>query len=75
MNGVMNENVIVKVYEVYKPLIQKIESIIDDCRIKPFHTFDQIGEYYLNFTNIGNNETVNVTNSVKSMASYKLNNN
>ena len=75
MNGVMNESVIFKVYEFYQPLIQKIESIIDDCRNKYFHTFDQICEFCLCFTNTGNNETVIVTNSDKSMASYKLNKN
>ena len=29
MNGVMNENVIVKEYEFDNPLIQKIDSLID----------------------------------------------
>ena len=44
MNGVMNENVIVKVYECFNPLIQKIEFLIDkslkDCHNIYFHTFD-----------------------------------
>ena len=31
MNGLMNENVIVKVKEFDEPLIQKIDSMIDNC--------------------------------------------
>ena len=31
MNEKTNENVIVKEYEIDKPLIQKIDSIIDIC--------------------------------------------
>ena len=31
MNGKTKENVILEVYEFNKPLIQKIDSIIDDC--------------------------------------------
>ena len=46
MNVRMNENVIVKEYEYIKPLIQKIDSIFDncirDCDKKYFHTFDHI---------------------------------
>ena len=77
MNGIMNENVIVKEYEFNNPHIQQIDSLIDnsirDCHNKYFHTFDHICEYDLNFTNIGNNETVNFTISDKSMGLYELN--
>ena len=77
MNGITKEKVIVKEYEFDKPLIQKIDSIIDncirDCHHKYFHTFDHICEYDLNFTNIDNNETVNFTISKKSMGLYELN--
>ena len=63
MNGITKENVIVKEYEIDNPLIQKMDSIIDncirDCHNKYFHTFDHICEYNLNFTNTTNNETVN----------------
>ena len=73
----MNENVIVKQYEFDKPLIQKIDSIIDncirDCHYKYFHTFDFICEYDLNFTNITNNETFNFTISDRRMGMYELN--
>ena len=31
MNGITKENVIVKEYEFDKPLIHKIDSIIDNC--------------------------------------------
>ena len=77
MNGKTNENVLVEVYEFKRALIQVIDSEIDDCirdcHHKYFHTFDHICEYDLNFTNIGNNETANFTNSDRSMASYELN--
>ena len=73
----MNENDTVKQYEFDNPLIQKIDSLIDncirDCHNKYFYTFDHICEYDLYFTNIGNNETVNFTISDKNMASYELN--
>ena len=71
MSGIMNENelTIVKEYEFNNPLIQNIDSIIDnsirDCHNKYFHTFDHICEYDLNFTNITNNETVTFTISDK----------
>ena len=77
MNGITRENVIVKEYEIDNPLIQNIDSIIDnsirDCHNKYFHTFDHICEYNLNFTNTTNNETVNFTISDKSMGMYELN--
>ena len=75
----MNKNqlTIVKEYEFHNPLVQKIDSIIDDCirdcHYKYFHTFDHVCEYDLNFTKIGNNETVNFTTSDKSMVMYELN--
>ena len=73
----MNEKFFGKEYEFDKPLIQKIDSLIDDsigdCHNKYFHTFDNICEYDLNFTNITNNETVNFTISDKSMSMYELN--
>ena len=75
----MNENqlTVVKEYNFDNPLIQKIDSLIDnsirDCHKKYFHTFDHICEYDLNFTIITNNETVNFTISDKSMGLYKLN--
>ena len=77
MNVITKENVIVKEYEFDNPLIQKIDSIIDDCirdcHNKYFHTFDHICEYNLNFTNTTNNESVNFTISDKSMGLYELN--
>ena len=64
----MNEIVIVKEYEFDKPLIQKIDSIVDnslsECHNKYFHTFDHICEYNINFTNITNIEIINVTKIV-----------
>ena len=77
MNGIMKENDIVKENEFDNPVIQKIDSMVDncirDCHNKYFHTFDHICEYELNFTNITNNETVNFTISDKIMGMYDLN--
>ena len=73
----MNENVIVKEYNFVNPLIQKIDSLIDnsirDCHNKYFHTFDHICEYDLIFTNITINETVNFTISDKCIGMFELN--
>ena len=75
----INENqlTIAKEYEFNNPLIQKIDSLIDksikDCHNKNFQTFDHICEYGLNFTNIGNNESVNFTICEKSVGMYELN--
>ena len=77
MNGIVNEIVIVNEYEFDNPVIQKIDSLIDnsirDCHNKYFHTFDHICEYDLNFTNTSKNESVNFTISDKSMGLYELN--
>ena len=67
MDGILNKNqlTIAKEYKFDKPLIQKIDSLIDnsirDCHHKYFHTFDHVCEYDSNFTNITVNETVNFT--------------
>ena len=79
MNGIMDEKQvnIVKECGFDDPPIQKIDSLIDnairDCHHKYFHTFDHICEYDLNFTNTGNNESVNFTISDKIMGMYDLN--
>ena len=79
MNGLMNENQLhlVKEYKFDNPLIQNIDSLIDDsirdCHNKYFHTFDHICEYNLSFTNITNNEIVNFTISDKGLNLYELN--
>ena len=77
MNDILNENVIVKEYEFDNPLIQKIDSLIDnsirDCHNKYFHTFDHICEYDIQLTNITNNDSVNFTISGKSWYMYELN--
>ena len=63
----MNENqlTIVKEYEGIKPLLHKINSIIDkcirDCNNEYFHTIDHLCEYDIKLTKIGNIETVNLT--------------
>ena len=67
----MDQNVIVEEYEFNNPLVQTIDSLIDDsirgCHNLYFHTFDHICEYDLYFKNNDNNETVNFTTSYKSM--------
>ena len=79
MNGILKDNQLtfVKKYEFDNPPIQNIDFIIDnsirECHNKYFHPFDHICENDLNFTNIGNNETVNFTISNKSMGWYELN--
>ena len=79
MNGTMNNNqlTIVKEYEIDNPLIQNIDSIINkcyrDCHNKYFHTFKYECVYDINFRNITNNETVNLTIIGESMAMYELN--
>ena len=78
MNGILNKNqlTIVKEYEFIKPLIHKIDSIIDncikDCHNKYCHTFDHICMYDINLTNITNIEIINLTISGKSMNFYEL---
>ena len=73
----MNENVMVKEYEFDKPVIQNIDSIIDnyirDCHQSYFYTFDHICLNDIQLTNITNSEIVSFTISAKSMASYELN--
>ena len=79
MNGIMNENQLhlVKEYKFDNPLIQNIDSMIDnsirDCHNKYFHTFDHICDYNLSFTNITNNKIVNFTISDKCMGIFELN--
>ena len=75
----MNKNqlTVVKNYEFDKPLIQKIDSIIDngirDCHKKYFHTFDLLCVYDINFTNNTNNQTVNFAISDKNLNLYEVN--
>ena len=68
---------IVKEYKFDKPLIEKIDSLIDisirDCHHKYFHTFDQVCEYDLNLTKVTINETVNFKIFDECMGMYELN--
>ena len=79
MKGVIVENqlTIVKEYEFNKPLIHKIDTINEncnwDCDHKYFHTFDHRCVYDINFTNITDNETVDLTISDENMSLYQLN--
>ena len=75
----MNENelYVVKEYKFDKPLITKIDSIIDncyrDCHNKYFHTFKYVCIYDIELTNITNNEKINISLSDESLGLYELN--
>ena len=77
MNGLMKENqlTVVKKYKYIKPLINKIDSIIDirtrDCHNKYFHAFDHICVYDINHTTITNIGILNLTISDENMSSYE----
>ena len=68
---------LVKEYNFVHPLIQKIDSLIDnsirDCYKKYFHKFKYKLVYDINFTNITNNKSVNFTISDQIMGFDKLN--
>ena len=73
MNGIINENklTVVKEYKFGKKDIHEIDYILDDvikdCRKNYFHTFEYKLVYDINFTNISNNEEVNLIITHKSM--------
>ena len=75
----MNENelYVVKDYKFDNPVITKIDSVIDscyrDCHNNFFHTFKNECICDNNFTNITNNEIINLTIMGKSMNLYELN--
>ena len=77
----MNKNrlTIVTEYEFSKPLIHKIDSIIDncyrDCHNKYFHLFEYKCEYDIKLTNITKNEIIKITISDKSLGLYDINKN
>ena len=79
MNGIMNGSAFVKDFEFNKPLLHKIDSIIDncirDCNDNSFQTFAHICEYDINLTNISSDEIVYLTISEKNMVLYDLNEN
>ena len=73
MDGLMNDNqlTVVKEYKFYKNYIHEIYYLLDDvikhCRKNYFHTFEYKLVYDINFTNISNNEEVNIIVTHKSM--------
>ena len=73
----MNENrlTIVKNYEFDKPLIHKVDSIIDNCirgcHNKYFFMFENKCVYEFQLTKTGNNEIVNETYADRSMNTYE----
>ena len=73
MNEIINKNklFVVKEYEFDKKDIHEIDYLLDDvikdCRKNYFHTFEYKLVYDINFTNISNNEEVNLIITHKSM--------
>ena len=71
-----NQSTIVKKYEFIKPLIHKIDSIIDnclrDCHNQYFLTFKYRCIYDIKFKNIGKNEVIILTIFDKNMGLYEL---
>ena len=73
MDGIINKNklFVVKEYEFDKTDIHEIDYLLDDviknCRRNYFHTFEYKIIYDINFTNISNNEEVNLIITHKSM--------
>ena len=73
MNGIINENklTVVKEYEFDKTDIHEIDYLTNDvikhCRKNYFHTFEYRLVYDINFTNISNNEEVNLIVTHRSM--------
>ena len=71
MNGVLNENAVVKEFVFNKRDVHEIDYLLDDfikdCRGKYFHTFENGLVYDKIFTNISHNEYVNFTITHRSM--------
>ena len=78
MDGIMNKNqlAIVKEFDFDKPLIHKIDFIIDnwfrDCHNKYFHTLEHKCVFHNKLTSIGNNGKVNLTIAGKSINLYEV---
>ena len=74
----MDENQLttVKRYEIVKPLIHKINSLIDncfrDCHNKYYHTFEYKCEFDIQLTNIRINEMSKITLSDRNMSLFEL---
>ena len=68
MNGIINENklTVVKEYEFDTKDIHEMDyilnDVIKDCRRNYFHSFEYKIVYDINFTNISNNEEVDLIN-------------
>ena len=74
----MNENQLtIKEYEFDKPLVHKVDSMTDKvirgCDSKCFHTFEYKCIINNKFTNVRNNESVNLTVAAKQKNLHGLN--
>ena len=71
MNGILNENTVVKENDFIKSDIHEIDYLLDvtikDCRDKYFYKFKNRLVYDIKFTNISNIEEVNFTITHRSM--------
>ena len=73
MDGLMNDNqlTVVKEYKFDKTDIHELDYLLDDvikhCRKNYFHTFEYKLVYDIKFTNISNNEEVNLIVTHRSM--------
>ena len=69
-----SQSAIVKEYEFDKPLIQKVDSIIDKCirgyHNRYLHTFDHICGHDFKLTIIANSESVKITIAEKGIILY-----
>ena len=58
---------IVKGYEFIRPEIDEVNYLfndtIEDCRTKYFHSFEKRCVYVIEFTNMGKNEEIIITNN------------
>ena len=67
----MHGSTVVKQYDFNEPNVHEVEYLLDDifidCRNKYFHTFEYTLVYDIEFTNISNNEEINVTITHRSM--------
>ena len=71
MNGILNENTVVKEYDFNKPDIHEIDFLLDDIikdrRNRYFHTFGYRLVYDIKIKIISINEEVSFTTTHKSM--------
>ena len=77
MNGIFDENGVVKKFDFHRPLLSEIDSIINkcisNCFYKYYHTHKTTLEYNVNFTNRRNNEQYKLPITYRGVDSCELN--